>query len=231
MLKLLIIDDEEDIRTILTYNLSKLNIEIETATDGLMGLEKIRSFKPDIIILDIMMSGKDGIDLCRDIRSNKLDSFVLMLSASGDDYTKIKAYEAGCDDFANKPINIQLLTKKIDAIKNRLENKRPTNKIFSPQAETSNEIKINNDISIDLDSYLVDVKGEKHELPKKQFALLVMLAKNPNKVLTREKIYEQIWGDTIVSERTIDVHITRIRNKLKIDCIKSVKGVGYKINL
>ena len=226
-MRLLIADDEEDIRTILKYNLSKLDMSIETAKDGIEALDKIKWFKPELLILDIMMGGKDGIDLCREIRSHQIQSFILMLSASSDDYTKIKAYEAGCDDFVNKPININLFVKKVAAIKRRLEQQAPT---FAeiPIENKPLQLQIGK-LKIDLESYLIYLNDQTYELPKKQFELLVMLAQKPNKVYTRAQIYEHIWGDTIVSERTIDVHITRIRNKLNIDCIKSVKGVGYKI--
>tara|TARA_B110000858_G_C17734067_1_gene441615 strand:+ start:137 stop:829 length:693 start_codon:yes stop_codon:yes gene_type:complete len=226
-MKLLLIDDEEDIRTFLEYNLSKLNLEIQTAKNSQEALSKYKSFSPDIVILDIMMTGLDGIETCKEIRLLNLHSYIVMLSASSDDYTKIKAYEAGCDDFVGKPINIQLFTKKIQAIKSRLEKNNFSVPSISKKTNNYN-LEINN-IRINLETYTVFVGDKPHNLPKKQFELLTMLADNPDKVHTREKIYDQIWGDTIVNERTIDVHITRIRNKLEIDCIKSVKGVGYKL--
>ncbi|MDA8934409.1 response regulator transcription factor [Flavobacteriales bacterium] len=227
-MKLLLVDDEEDIRTLLEYNLSKIKLNIESAKDSFEALIKFERFQPDIVILDIMMAGQDGIEICKEIRAKNTSCFILMLSASADDYTKIKAYEAGCDDFVAKPTNIQLLTKKIEAIQSRLKKKDSTIAVSKPSEKEHSRIEINN-ILIDLESYTVFVDNVIYELPKKQFELLVILAKKPDKVHTREKIYDLIWGDTIVSERTIDVHVTRIRNKLNISCIKSVKGVGYKL--
>ena len=227
-MKLLLADDEEDIRTLLEYNLSKIKLNIESAKDSFEALIKFERFQPDIVILDIMMAGQDGIEICKEIRAKNTSCFILMLSASADDYTKIKAYEAGCDDFVAKPTNIQLLTKKIEAIQSRLKKKDSTIAVSKPSEKEHSRIEINN-ILIDLESYTVFVDNVMYELPKKQFELLVILAKKPDKVHTREKIYDLIWGDTIVSERTIDVHVTRIRNKLNISCIKSVKGVGYKL--
>jgi two-component system alkaline phosphatase synthesis response regulator PhoP len=227
-MKLLLVDDEEDIRTLLEYNLSKIKLNIESAKDSFEALIKFERFQPDIVILDIMMAGQDGIEICKEIRAKNTSCFILMLSASADDYTKIKAYEAGCDDFVAKPTNIQLLTKKIEAIQSRLKKKESTIAVSKPSEKEHSRIEINN-ILIDLESYTVFVDNVMYELPKKQFELLVILAKKPDKVHTREKIYDLIWGDTIVSERTIDVHVTRIRNKLNISCIKSVKGVGYKL--
>ena len=227
-MKLLLVDDEEDIRTLLEYNLSKIKLNIESAKDSFEALIKFERFQPDIVILDIMMAGQDGIEICKEIRAKNTSCFILMLSASADDYTKIKAYEAGCDDFVAKPTNIQLLTKKIEAIQSRLKKKDSTIAISKLSEKEHSRIDINN-ILIELESYTVFVDNVMYELPKKQFELLVILAKKPDKVHTREKIYDLIWGDTIVSERTIDVHVTRIRNKLNISCIKSVKGVGYKL--
>lgn len=227
-MKLLLVDDEEDIRTILEYNLSKINLNIQTAKNSAEALLKFENFKPDIVILDIMLPGQDGIEICNEIRSNNSACFILMLSASADDYTKIKAYEAGCDDFVSKPINIQLLTKKIEAIQSRIGKDSTSILPPLPTKKEKSKIEINN-ILIDLESYLIYVNGKQFELPKKQFELLVFLAERPDKVHTREKIYDLMWGDSIVSERTIDVHITRIRHKLNISCIKSVKGIGYKI--
>ncbi|MDB2653107.1 response regulator transcription factor, partial [Flavobacteriales bacterium] len=212
----------------LEYNLSKIKLNIESAKDSFEALSKFERFQPDIVILDIMMAEQDGIEICKEIRAKNTSCFILMLSASADDYTKIKAYEAGCDDFVAKPTNIQLLTKKIEAIQSRLKKKDSTIAVSKPSEKEHSRIEINN-ILIDLESYTVFVDNFMYELPKKQFELLVILAKKPDKVHTREKIYDLIWGDTIVSERTIDVHVTRIRNKLNISCIKSVKGVGYKL--
>ena len=228
-MKLLLVDDDEDIRTFLEFNLQKLKLNVQTAIDGQEAFDKFKSFQPEIVILDVMMPEIDGIELCKKIRYYNTQTYILMLSASSDDYTKIKAYEAGCDDFVGKPINIQLFSKKINAIRSRIKRQE---KSSSDNSFITDENVIDlSDIKIDLEKYTIQVKDKEYELPKKQFELFLLLARRPNKVFSREKIYNKIWGDTIVSDRTIDVHITRIRNKLKIDCIKSVKGVGYKFVL
>lgn len=228
-MKLLLVDDEEDIRTFLEFNLAKLKLNVQTAIDGQEAFDKFKSFQPEIVVLDVMMPEIDGIELCKKIRYYNTQTYILMLSASSDDYTKIKAYEAGCDDFVGKPINIQLFSKKINAISSRIKRQENSSSDSSLIAD-ENVIDLS-DIKIDLEKYTIQVKDKEYELPKKQFELFLLLARRPNKVFSREKIYNKIWGDTIVSDRTIDVHITRIRNKLKIDCIKSVKGVGYKFVL
>ena len=230
-MKILVVDDENDIRTILDYNLKLNGFNVKCAKGGEEALALNEAFLPTIVILDIMMDGIDGIELCKKLRKINPSIYILMLSASSDDYTKIKSYEAGCDDFVGKPIKIKLLVNKIKAIQSRLIKspeivEHSLNNYSNPASNSIIEI---NDIRIDLDSYIVHVGDKKCELPKKQFELLVMLAKKPNKVFTREKIYDQIWGDSVVGERTLDVHITRLRNRLGVNFIKSIKGVGYKI--
>jgi len=230
-MKILVVDDENDIRTILDYNLKLNGFNVKCAKDGEKALELNETFLPTLVILDIMMNGIDGIELCKKLRKINPSIYILMLSASSDDYTRIKSYEAGCDDFVGKPIKMKLLVNKIKAIQSRLI-KSPEiveHSLNNNSNPASNSIIEINDIRIDLDYYMVHVGDKICELPKKQFELLVMLAKKPNKVFTREKIYDQIWGDSIVGERTLDVHITRLRNKLGVNYIKSIKGVGYKI--
>jgi len=230
-MKILVVDDENDIRTILDYNLKLNGFNVKCAKGGEEALALNEAFLPTIVILDIMMDGIDGIELCKKLRKINPSIYILMLSASSDDYTKIKSYEAGCDDFVGKPIKIKLLVNKIKAIQSRLIKspeivEHSLNNYSNPASNSIIEL---NNIRIDLDSYIVHVGDKKCELPKKQFELLVMLAKKPNKVFTREKIYDQIWGDSVVGERTLDVHITRLRNRLGVNFIKSIKGVGYKI--
>ena len=230
-MKILVVDDENDIRTILDYNLKKNGFIVKCAKNAEEALELNETFSPSIVILDIMMEGTDGIELCKKLRKINSSIYILMLSASSDDYTKIKSYEAGCDDFVGKPIKMKLLVNKIKAINARLNKTLQTAEHTSNHDSnpSSNSIIETNGLKIDLDAYVVHVGGKICELPKKQFELLVMLAKNPNRVLSREKIYDQIWGDSVVGERTLDVHITRLRNKLGVNFIKSIKGVGYKI--
>ena len=226
-MKILVVDDENDTRTILDYNLKLNGFNVKCAKNGEEALELNDAFLPTIVILDIMMDGIDGIELCKKLRKINPSIYILMLSASSDDYTKIKAYDAGCDDFVAKPMKMKLLINKIKAIKSRLNKSLQIEENNSNP--TSNSIIEINDIRIDLDSYEVHVGDKKCELPKKQFELLVMLAKKPNKVFSRDKIYDEIWGDSVVGERTLDVHITRLRNRLGVNVIKSIKGVGYKI--
>ncbi len=232
-MKILVVDDENDIRAILDYNLKLNGFDVKCAKNAEVALELNETFLPTIVILDIMMDGIDGIELCKKLRKINPSIYILMLSASSDDYTKIKSYEAGCDDFVGKPIKMKLLINKIKAIQSRLSKttelvEYASNYNYNSNPTPNSIIEIN-DIRIDLDSYVVHVGDKKCELPKKQFELLVMLAKKPNKVFTREKIYNQIWGDSVVGERTLDVYITRLRNKLGVNFIKSIKGVGYKL--
>jgi len=220
--KILLIDDEKDILEFLSYNLIKAGYKIDQAENGDEGLKKLKTFKPDLIIVDVMMPVLDGIEFCSIVRSNPQHEniMIVFLTARSEDYTQIVALETGADDFISKPIKPKLLITKINSLIKRIENKKAENSI----------LKFKN-IELNIEKYQVLVDGEEKNFPKKEFEILEMLMKNISKVLTREKLLNTIWGtDLYVGDRTIDVHIKRIRNKVGSSIIKTIKGVGYKLS-
>ena len=220
--KILLIDDEKDILEFLSYNLKKAGYKIDQAKNGDEGLKKLKTFKPDLIIVDVMMPVLDGIEFCSIVRSNPQNKniIIVFLTARSEDYTQIVALESGADDFISKPIKPKLLITKINSLIKRIENKKAENSI----------LKFKN-IELNIEKYQVLVDGEEKIFPKKEFEILEMLMKNVSKVLTREQLLNSIWGtDLYVGDRTIDVHIKRIRNKVGSNIIKTIKGVGYKLS-
>ena len=220
--KILLIDDEKDILEFLSYNLIKAGYKIDQAENGDEGLKKLKTFKPDLIIVDVMMPVLDGIEFCSIVRSNPQHEniMIVFLTARSEDYTQIVALETGADDFISKPIKPKLLITKINSLIKRLENKKTENSI----------LKFKN-IELNIEKFQVLVDGEEKLFPKKEFEILEMLMKNISKVLIREKLLNTIWGtDLYVGDRTIDVHIKRIRNKVGSSIIKTIKGVGYKLS-
>jgi two-component system alkaline phosphatase synthesis response regulator PhoP len=222
--RILIVDDEPDILEFISYNLSKSEYDVLKCSTGKEALEKAIEFKPNLILLDVMMPEMDGIETCEKLRSKpELDnSIIAFLTARGEDYSQIAGFEAGGDDYIIKPIKPKVLVSRIKALLKRQG---------SPEQVSSDEDKIIqiNDISIDREKFMVS-KGKKELfLPKKEFELLNLLITKPNKVFTREEIFQSVWGDDIVvGDRTIDVHIRKLREKIGNDYIKTVKGVGYK---
>lgn len=224
MIKILIVDDETDILDFLSYNLKKEGFEVITASNGKDGIEMARLSRPHLIILDIMMPGIDGIEVCRRLRSNPdhNSSIIAFLTARDEDLSQIKALDVGGDDYINKPIKPQVLISRVKALLRR-------NKV--EDLDNSSIIKIA-DLEIDRQKVQV-LKGGTDiiELPRKEFELLVLLVSKPGKVFTREEIYSKIWGsDVIVGDRTIDVHIRKLREKLGENYIKTLKGIGYKFD-
>ena len=220
--KILLIDDKKDILEFLSYNLIKAGYKIDQAENGEEGLKKLKTFKPDLIIVDVMMPVLDGIEFCSIVRSNPQHEniMIVFLTARSEDYTQIVALETGADDFISKPIKPKLLNTKSNSLIKRLENKKTENSI----------LKFKN-IELNIEKFQVLVDGEEKLFPKKEFEILEMLMKNISKVLTREKLLNTIWGtDLYVGDRTIDVHIKRIRNKVGSSIIKTIKGVGYKLS-
>ena len=220
--KILLIDDEKDILEFLSYNLNKAGYKTDQAENGDEGLKKLKTFKPDLIIVDVMMPVLDGIEFCSIVRSNPQNKniIIVFLTARSEDYTQIVALESGADDFISKPIKPKLLITKINSLIKRIENKKAENSI----------IKFKN-IELNIEKFQVLVDGEEKLFPKKEFEILEMLMKNISKVLTREQLLNTIWGtDLYVGDRTIDVHIKRIRNKVGSNIIKTIKGVGYKLS-
>ncbi len=219
--KILAVDDEEDILEILEYNLRKEGFEVYTAANGEEAIKIAKEVIPDLIILDIMMPKLDGIETCRQIRQiNKLkSSVVVFLTARSEEFLEIAGFNAGADDYIAKPIKPRALLSRIYAILRRIESKDDDRE---PRIEID-------DLVIDRETFSVTKSGEVVVLAKKEFELLYLLASKPGKVFTRDMILEQIWGtDVVVINRTIDVHIRKLREKLGEDYISTVKGVGYK---
>lgn len=218
--KILVADDEPDILEIISYNLRKEGYEVFTASDGNEALEKARLHHPDLIILDIMMPKKTGVEVCQILRTQQefSQTLIIFLTALSDEAVQIKGLESGADDYVTKPISPKVLISRVNAIFRRIKQEPTENK----------RIRIGN-FSIDPASYLVIIDEREVTLAKKEFELLYLLASKPGRVLLRNEILSQVWGsEVIVGDRTIDVHIRKIRQKLNTDCITTVKGVGYK---
>ncbi len=223
--KILLVDDDPDILDFLSYNLVKEDYEVATARNGAEAIVKTAEFKPDLILMDIMMPQMDGIEACEEIRKNPENQSIIIafLTARGEDFSQIAGYEAGGDDYITKPVKPKVLISKIKSLlRRKTSNNRTQHRKNNGQGRIEN-------IVIDSERYLV-MKGKTEIfLPKKEFELLSFLASNPDKVFHREEIYSAVWGDTtVVGDRTIDVHIRKIRQKLGDDIIKTVKGVGYR---
>ncbi|MCF8381078.1 MAG: response regulator transcription factor [Bacteroidales bacterium] len=224
--RILIVDDEEDILEFLSYNIKKEGFKVEIAKDGSSALEILDSFQPHLILLDVMMPKMDGIETCEAIRMKPEYSNILIafLTARGEDYSQIAGFEAGGDDYITKPIKPKLLISRLKALLKRYKNQEIISSLNSDPGFDENS-----DVRIDYDRYLVIVKGEELFLPKKEFELLNLLISKPNKVFTRDEIFHKVWGENIiVGDRTIDVHIRKLREKIGSDYIKTTKGVGYK---
>jgi two-component system alkaline phosphatase synthesis response regulator PhoP len=218
MAKILIIDDEEDIRELLSYNLKKEGFIVESAENGEAGLAILSSFKPQLVLLDVMMPGMDGIEVCEAIRTKEgfQHTLVCFLTARNEDYSQIAGLEAGADDYVSKPIRPKVLISRIKALLRRKGN-------VDVPAENIGNLVINRD------RYLVEKDGKEIHLPRKEFELLALLASKPNHVFERDFILDTVWGtDIVVGDRTIDVHIRKLREKIGNDSIKTVKGIGYR---
>ena len=219
MESILIIDDEADIREILGYNLKKEGFEVYTASNGLEGIQIAESKRPDLILLDVMMPEMDGIEVCQILRNKEITARIKIcfLTARNEDYSQIAGFDAGADDYVSKPIKPKVLVSRLRAILRRSSEE--------PELETN----LTNELIIDRDKYVVTKKGAPIHLPKKEFELLALLTSKPEKVFDRDFILETVWGKgIIVGDRTIDVHIRRLREKIGPDYIKTIKGVGYK---
>jgi two-component system, OmpR family, alkaline phosphatase synthesis response regulator PhoP len=222
--KILVVDDEPDILEILQYNLDKLGFEIRTANDGKEAVEIARAFHPQVVIMDIMMPGMDGIEAVRQIREipKMKEAFIIFLTARSEEYSEIAAFEAGGNDYIVKPIKPRALMSRIDSYFKRDEaaNNKKTNVIT---------IK---DLSIDKDSYTVYKDHQKISMARKEFELLYLFCQNPNKIFNRDELLKRVWGaDVYVVSRTVDVHIRKIREKIGMEYINTVKGIGYKLEI
>lgn len=219
--KILIADDEPDILEILSYNLTKEGYEIVTAKDGDEAIEKANRFKPQLIILDMMMPKKTGVQVCQILRAQDAfkDTLIMFLTALNDETTQVRGLETGADDYVSKPVSPRVFLSRVNALLRRIY--KDNNKI----------LKVGN-ITIDPEKFVVLIDDKEVVLAKKEFELLYLLALKPGRVFLRNEILNAIWGnDVIVGDRTIDVHIRKIRQKLDMDCITTVKGVGYKFEV
>jgi two-component system alkaline phosphatase synthesis response regulator PhoP len=216
---ILLVDDERDILEFLQYNLEKEGYKVFTANDGLEGVEMAQKVSPDLILMDVMMPRMDGIEACQMIRQDlQLNSpLIAFLTSRAEDYSQVAGFEAGADDYITKPIRPRLLVSKVEALLRRAG--RATGQA---QEITTSSLVVNRE------KFLVYTNDTELQLPKKEFELLELLASRPGKVFTREQILSTVWGDeTIVGERTIDVHIRKLREKLGESYIRTIKGVGY----
>ena len=220
-IKILCVDDEPDILEILKYNLSNEGYNVSTAADGKTAIKIAYNISPNLIIMDIMMPKMDGIEACEKLRSDEKfnDTIIMFLTARGEDYSHVAAYDAGADDYVTKPVKPKVLVSKVKGLLRRLK------KVI---AKDVNEI-VFDDIKIDREKYKVYISDNVLNLPRKEFELLYLLASKPDKVYKREKIMESVWGrEVVVGDRTIDVHIRELREKVGDKYFKTIKGVGYK---
>jgi len=219
--KVLVADDERDILEIISYNLTSEGYDIYTAKDGNEALDMARKINPDLIILDVMMPYKTGIEVCQILRADNQfrETLIIFLTALSDETSHIKGFESGADDYVSKPISPKVLVSRVNALFRRIHK------------EEGKSLTIGS-LIIDPVKFIVSIKGKEVILAKKEFELLYLLASKPGRVFLRNEILSQVWGqEVIVGDRTIDVHIRKIRQKLNLDCITTVKGVGYKFNL
>ena len=220
-IKILLVDDEQDILEIVSYNLSQEGYQIVTATNGREAISKAKKELPHLIILDVMMPEMDGIEACENIRRiPELESTIItFLTARSEDYSQVAGFDAGADDYIAKPIKPKVLVSKVKALLRRLKDE-----------DDSKDILKVGDIEINREEYKIVRNNEEIVLPRKEFELFYLLATKPGKVFTREEILDKVWGnEVVVGGRTIDVHIRKLREKIGDDFFKTIKGVGYKI--
>lgn len=226
-MKILLVDDEADILEFLGYNLTREGYRVEKAKDGKQAIRIARELKPHLVILDVMMPEMDGMETCTSMRNmpELNDPLIVFLTARGEDYSQIAGFEAGADDYISKPIKPKIFLSRIQALLRRIPEPAADKTLEDDQIETCGLI-------IDRKKYVV-IRGEEEiSLPKKEFELLRFLASASDKVVTRDEIFSAVWGDdVIVGDRTIDVHIRRIRERLGLDNIRTIKGVGYKFEV
>ena len=227
--KILVVDDEPDMLDFISYNLKSQGFQVFAADNGRDAIVKAKEILPHLVLLDVMMPGMDGIEACEEMRrDDNLNSMVIaFLTARGEDYSQIAGFEAGGDDYITKPIKPKVLFSRIKALLKRSgQNAQPHTGVVSQQEQA---VLSSDSLSIDRERFVVNNRGEELVLPKKEFELLSLLISKPNKVFTRDEIFHMVWGDhVVVSDRTIDVHIRKLREKIGGQYIVTVKGVGYK---
>ncbi len=223
-IKVLLVDDEQDIIDVIGYNLKKEGYKVYTANTGAEAMEIARKQKPQLILLDVMMPEMDGIETCEALRKQKglSNTIIAFLTARGEDYSQVAGFDAGADDYITKPIRPKVLMSKVKGLLRR----------FSKEDEESGEVGVFGELVINRLLYKVFLRGEELTLPRKEFELLSLLSSAPGRVFEREEILDLVWGvDVVVSGRTIDVHIRKLRDKIGDDMIVTVKGVGYKFEI
>jgi two-component system, OmpR family, alkaline phosphatase synthesis response regulator PhoP len=216
---ILLVDDDPDIREFVTFNLAKEGYNVVTAKDGAEGVEAVKKHRPDLVLLDVMMPGMDGIEACEAIRTNPdiASTLIAFLSARGEDYSQVAGFDAGADDYITKPIRPKVLVSRVKALLRRnVKESEPVGNIER------------GDLLINLEKYQVFRDGNVVEMPRKEFELLHLLASKPGKVFSRDSIMDRVWGsEVVVGGRTIDVHIRKIREKIGDERIKTIQSVGY----
>ena len=225
--KILLVDDESDILEFLSYNLKKEGFQVSTATNGIGAIKEAKEFIPDLIILDVMMPEMDGMETCEKLREMPefSDTLIIFLTARSEDYSQIAGFDAGADDYINKPIKPKVFISRVKAMLKRAGRSK------DKKDNTTNGLIQIGPIAIDKERYLVIKDETELTLPRKEFELLLLLSSRPQRVFTRDEIYNGVWGENIiVGDRTIDVHIRKLREKLGDHLIKTVKGVGYKFD-
>ncbi|MDD4748068.1 MAG: response regulator transcription factor [Salinivirgaceae bacterium] len=225
-IRILLVDDEEDILEFVGYNLQKEGYEVYTANNGKLAIEKALEVVPQLIVLDVMMPEMDGIETCQELRKfDQLNNTIIaFLTARAEDYSQISGFDAGADDYITKPIKPTVLVSKVKALLRRVNGDQLA------ELEVSGVIRTDR-LAIDKERHVVLWDGLELLLPRKEFDLLTLLASKKDRVFTREEIYSSVWGDSvIVGDRTIDVHIRKLREKLGDDAIGTIKGVGYRFN-
>ena len=221
-IRILLVDDEPDILEFLGYNLVKEGFAVEKALNGIEAIRIARNFKPHLILLDVMMPGMDGIETCSQLRKipEMAQVMIAFLTARGEDYSQIAGFDAGADDYITKPVKPKVLISRIKALVKRV--------VIAQPVESMGRTIQAGELVIDLERYLVRLSDTEIHLPRKEFELLQLIASKPGKVFTRDEIFMSVWGDeVIVGDRTIDVHIRKLREKIGDEHIRTVKGVGY----
>jgi two-component system alkaline phosphatase synthesis response regulator PhoP len=221
--KILLVDDEPDILEFVSYNLKKEGYQVFTAKNGREAISGALKINPHLIVLDVMMPEMDGMETCVELKKipSLENTIIVFLTARGEDYSQLAGFEAGADDYISKPIKPGLLISRVKALLRR----------YSGQPAEDSGLIVAGSITIDKERYVVIKDGREVVLPKKEFELLTLLVNKPNKVFTREEIFAKVWGNNVVvGDRTIDVHVRKLREKIGVECIKTVKGVGYKFD-
>lgn len=218
---ILVVDDDPDIRELIGFNLLQAGFRVETAENGAVGIKKAIRLLPDLILLDVMMPEMDGIEACKQLREHPKTQgcLIAFLSARGEDYSQIAGFDSGADDYITKPVAPRVLIKRVEALMRRM-----------PNSDTPDQLAFDA-FTIDRNRHMVTQNGVQISLPKKEFELLFLLCSDPGKVFTRDRILTKVWGhDVIVGDRTIDVHIRKLRSKLGKEHFTTIKGVGYKFD-